>query len=283
MSLFKKILLSSVVGLVLLGLFSLYFSMHALNVSGRKEIEAIRSTLMVEKTEKIRNVVEVAFDVIKAAHERSDLPEADRKQLALSMIKAMRYNSNDYLWINDSHPNMVMHPIKPGLDGKDLTDFKDPDGKRLFVEFSKVCREKGEGTVDYLWPKPGHEAPVEKLSYVKRFGPWDWIIGTGIYIDDVRAAIAARQAAINKTLSGQRNIMVIAILLVLAGTTGASVWVAGRIASPIRNAGRMLKDAAQGEGDLTRRLEVQSKDEVGEMARWFNVFVGNLQKIVSHR
>ncbi len=280
MSLFKKILLPSVIGLVLLGVIALLLSLQALKTRGRQEVDAIRSTLMAEKTEKLRNLVELAYKTAESAYGRNDLAEAERKQLALSMIKVMRYNTNDYLWINDSHPTMVMHPIKPALDGKDLSDFKDPKGKKLFVEMAKVCREKKEGTVDYLWPKPGQEQPVEKLSYVKLFKPWDWIIGTGIYIDDVRSMVTAREAAVAESLSGQRNTLIMVILLILAATTGAMAWIVKRITGPVRNAGKMLRDAAEGEGDLTRRLAVDTKDEVGEMAHWFNVFIGNLQEIV---
>jgi methyl-accepting chemotaxis protein len=280
MNLFKKILLPSVIGLVLLGGIALLLSMQALKARGHEEIDAIRSTLMAEKTEKLKNLVQLAYKTVENAYGRNDLPEAERQKLALSMIKAMRYNTDDYLWINDSHPTMVMHPIKPALDGKDLSDFKDPKGKKLFVEFAKVCREKDEGTVDYLWPKPGQEQPVEKLSYVKLFKPWDWIIGTGIYIDDVRSLISAREATVAQSLSSHRNTLVIAIVLILAATAGGVAWIVKRITGPIRNAGKMLKDAAEGQGDLTRRLAVDTKDEVGEMAHWFNVFIGNLQEIV---
>jgi methyl-accepting chemotaxis protein len=280
MKLFKKILLPSVIGLALLGGTALLLSMQALKSRGREEVGAIRSTLMAEKTEKLRNLVELAYKTAESAYGRNDLAEVERKQLALSMIKAMRYNTNDYLWINDSHPTMVMHPIKPALDGQDLSDFKDPKGKKLFVEMATVCREENEGTVDYLWPKPGQEEPVEKRSYVKLFKPWDWIIGTGIYIDDVRSVVAAKEVAVAQSLSGQRNSLIMVIFLILAATAGGVAWITRRITGPLHNAGKMLKDAAEGEGDLTRRLEVDTKDEVGEMAHWFNVFMGNLQEIV---
>ena len=80
---------------------------------------------------------------------------------------------------------MIMHPYKPEMNGKDLTDYKDPNGKHLFVEFVKVCQEKGEGMVDYMWPKQDGAKPVPKVSYVKLFKPWGWIVGSGIYIDDM--------------------------------------------------------------------------------------------------
>ncbi|BBO79220.1 methyl-accepting chemotaxis protein [Desulfosarcina widdelii] len=201
---------------------------------------------------------------------------------AKKAIAQLRYGpkGNDYFWINDMTPTMVMHPIKPALDGKDLSQNKDPNGKRLFVEFVNVCRDKGEGFVDYMWPMPGHQEPVPKLSYVKLFKPWGWVVGTGIYLDDVNRAVADKEAEIASAIAAQRNglIMVIVVLLVL---TGIGVTLIGkRITRPIVTASDMLKDIAQGEGDLTRRLEVSSRDEVGEMAKWFNVFAENIQRII---
>ncbi len=150
----------------------------------------LESRLMEEKRTATQHVVDVAYSLLekyaKDAQAGRVTEEAAKKE-ALDHIRALRYKEKDYFWINDLKPVMIMHPFKPELDGKDLTDFKDPNGKHLFVEFVKVCRDKGAGFVDYLWPKPGFDKPVPKVSYVKLFQPWGWIIGSGIYVDDVRA------------------------------------------------------------------------------------------------
>jgi methyl-accepting chemotaxis protein len=201
---------------------------------------------------------------------------------AKKAIAQLRYGptEQDYFWINDMTPKMVMHPINPALDGKDLSENKDPNGKRLFMDFVGVCRDKGEGFVDYLWPMPGHEAPVPKLSYVKLFEPWGWIVGTGIYLDDVDQAVQSKEAEIQAAVSAQRNSLIGTILALLILTAAVIAFISKRITRPIVTASDMLKDIAQGEGDLTRRLEVTSKDEIGAMARWFNVFVENVQRII---
>jgi methyl-accepting chemotaxis protein len=85
---------------------------------------------------------------------------------------------------------MVMHAIKAEMDGQNLSDYKDPDGKGLFVEMVEVCKSSGAGYVDYLWPKPGFSKPVQKTSYVKLLPEWGWIIGSGIYLDDVEKEIS---------------------------------------------------------------------------------------------
>jgi methyl-accepting chemotaxis protein len=85
---------------------------------------------------------------------------------------------------------MIMHPIKPELDGQNLSENKDPNGKRFFVEMADICKKQGEGFVDYYWAKPGFTEPVPKISYVKIQSDWDWIVGSGIYLDDVEAEMS---------------------------------------------------------------------------------------------
>ncbi|MCZ7391551.1 cache domain-containing protein, partial [Klebsiella pneumoniae] len=89
---------------------------------------------------------------------------------------ATRYGNSGYFWINDTNSVMIVHPIKPEMNGKDLVDFKDKGGKQIFKEFSTVAKNSGEGFVDYVWPKPGFEAPQLKVSFVKLFKPYNWVI-----------------------------------------------------------------------------------------------------------
>ena len=103
------------------------------------------------------------------------------------------------------HPRMVMHPYKPEMNGQDLTENKDPNGKKLFVDFAKVGRGSGEGFVDYLWPKYGADKPQPKLSFVKLFKPWGWIVGTGLYIDDIDAMVNARRAELDQRLKTEAD------------------------------------------------------------------------------
>jgi methyl-accepting chemotaxis protein len=131
-----------------------------------------------------------------------EVAEEQLKSNSAATIEALRYGAEkkDYFWINDTHPKMVMHPYKTELNGKDLSGTKDPNGKRLFVEFARVCREKGEGFVDYYWPKYGADEPQPKISYVKLFEQWGWIIGTGLYIDDIEAMVVEKKAEVEKNI-----------------------------------------------------------------------------------
>ncbi|MCX6580029.1 MAG: DUF294 nucleotidyltransferase-like domain-containing protein [Candidatus Aminicenantes bacterium] len=161
-------------------------------------IPAFRSNIMDRKRDMTRELTNSAWSVLLeyAEMEKKGLlsrPEAQKR--AISDIRYLRYGEErkDYFWITDMLPRMVMHPYKPELDGQDLSGNlgEDPTGKNLFVEMVAVCRKSGGGFVEYMWQwKDDPTRIVPKLSYVKRFEPWGWIIGTGIYIEDVKHEIA---------------------------------------------------------------------------------------------
>lgn len=149
-----------------------------------------RSQLLNDRQEKVRNLVEVAHATVAHFEQLAasgQLGVAEAQKSALEAVRAMRYDKVEYFWINDLNDVMVMHPIRADLDGKKLDQFKDPNGKLLFVEFSRVVKTQGAGFVDYLWAKPGFDEPVPKISYVKGSEAWKWVIGSGIYLDDVDA------------------------------------------------------------------------------------------------
>jgi len=149
-----------------------------------------KSQMLGDRQDKVRNLVEVAHATVahyeKAAREGL-MSVDDAKKAAAAAIRDMRYDKVEYFWINDLNGLMVMHPIKPEMNGTKLDQLKDKNGKYFFVEFNNIVKAQGAGFVDYLWPKPGSDEGVPKLSYVKGFEPWGWVIGSGIYIDDVDA------------------------------------------------------------------------------------------------
>ena len=151
-----------------------------------------RQLITDERESNVRQAVETAYGVLDYYHglaASGAMPLADAQQKALDTIKGMRYSGNEYFWINDFRPVMLMHPIKPDLNGTTLTDNKDADGKPLFVAMAEIAKTKGAGYFPYLWPKPGSDKPVQKVAYVKGFAPWGWMIGSGVYLDTIDATI----------------------------------------------------------------------------------------------
>jgi len=152
--------------------------------------------------EQLQNAVDTAFGVLAAVDAEAGLSLEEKQKKAAHLIGQLRYGpeKKDYFWINDMQPVMVMHPYKPQLNGKDLSGVEDPAGKKLFVEFVKVCRQKGAGFVAYQWPRYGGKEPLPKLSYVKLYEPWNWVIGSGVYLEVAEARLKADAAAVIESL-----------------------------------------------------------------------------------
>lgn len=228
--------------------------------------------LLLEKEDKTRSLVETAVSMFADYHARAEKGEfsmEEAKRMSAALVKTFRYDGGNYFWINDMDARIVMHPVKPQLDGKDLSDFKDPGGKRIFTEFAAVAKREGEGIVPYLWPKPGSDKPVKKISYVKGFKPWGWVVGTGIYVDDVESAVW--ENAVHMGLAS------LTILLALATLSYA---ITRSIVAPLRYTTAAMDDISMGEGDLTRRLDEAGKDEIALLSIAFNRYNEKIQQIV---
>lgn len=203
-----------------------------------------------ERRDATRHIVESAHAIVARFHRlqtEGQLSEAEAKGRALDALRAVRYGREDYVFVSDYDARGVMHPIKPELDGKDLRGVRDPNGTALFAEFVRTVRQDGSGFVSYLWPKPGAAEPVEKLTYVKGFEPWKWIVGSGIYVDDLRSAT---RLAIWRTAGA---FLAVSAILVL----GARIIVR-RILEPIRDAVSIARSVAS--GDLTSSIELGGRD-----------------------
>jgi PAS domain S-box-containing protein len=162
-------------------------------------IPSVERELLDGKKQTTQELTRAAVSILDEYYGEETSGNMTREQAqreAAARIELLRYGDEgkDYFWITDMHPTMVMHPYLPELDGQDLTDYEDQRGKKLFVAFVDAVRENGSGFVDYYWQwKDDPNRIVPKLSYVEEFKPWQWVIGTGIYVEDVNAAIARVQ------------------------------------------------------------------------------------------
>ena len=230
-----------------------------------------RATLLKDRQTKTRHVVETAYGVLTyhyGLQSKGLLSETQAKIIALDAIKALRYDDKEYFWINDLTPTVLMHPIKPALDGKDVTDLKDPNGKHLFVEFANVVKKDGAGFVSYLWPKPGFDQPVEKISYVKGFAPWGWVIGSGIYLDDIDAIFWHS----TKWMMGIISVLMVVIYILLQ-------MVMRSVTTPLSDIQHAIQ-RIQSTKDLSQRVQVTRNDEIGHIANSFNQMVESFQQII---
>jgi signal transduction histidine kinase len=187
----------------------------------------MRERLMEGKREVIRELVVSAWSSLHtfARQERQGLlTRAEAQAMAIRHVRGLRYGQDfkDYFWINDMGPKMIVHPYRPDLEGKDISTFADPAGKRLFVACVETVRAKGAGFVDYQWQwMDDPTRVVPKISYVMGFDPWGWIVGTGIYVEDVNARISA--------ITRKTSLFCIAILLLIIALSIHIVWHAVKV------------------------------------------------------
>jgi methyl-accepting chemotaxis protein len=234
---------------------------------------SLKENLLEDRKLKTQQLVEVAHSQLAHYYqlERDGIVSgAQARAQAQAAIAAMRFADGAYFWINDMGPRMVMHPIKPEMNGQDLRHNSDPNGVYLFNEMVQRVKEQGKGFVRYSWAKPGHAQPVPKISFVQGFEPWGWIIGTGIYVDDVDEIfqVEARQ------LGG------IALLFILiSGLLALSIIrrLSGQI-HDLHNTMQVVHDS----GNLTHRANPMGRDELAHMGHAFNHMLAQFQEILSH-
>lgn len=232
----------------------------------------MKHNLQAGKNATIRTAVEIAYGIAASFENKASqglLSSDQAKKEALEAIKTLRFGDNLYFWINDLEPKMVMHPTKPELDGKNLSEEKDPNGLYLFREFVKVATDdKSGGMVTYMWPKPGSSTPEPKTSSVKLFKPWGWVIGSGMYVDDVNKEITGIYI---KIAAG--SFVFILLALALSYT----------IARNIRNSFIPVIETfpAVADGDLTKRVIIMHGNEIGMLGTALNNMVTKLRSIVT--
>jgi methyl-accepting chemotaxis protein len=235
---------------------------------------SVKSSLKKGKIESIDNPSDVAFSLLAEYDERAkkgEFSQEEAQKRARMRLEKLRYgeNHNEYFWVNDLEGKLLMHGFKPEMTGKSLLEDKDPTGKRYMAEMVAVCKDKGEGIVEYQWAKPGSSSPVSKIAYVRLFKPWNWIMGTGIYLDDVSSQI-------NKILY---TILGITLIIALGGLAVAFLTTRS-ITRPLNRgvafAGRMA------EGDLTQTLDSSQKDEIGVLSRALSQMGQSLRQMIKN-
>jgi methyl-accepting chemotaxis protein len=218
-----------------------------------------RSMLMHERELGLQQAVQTAHGVIARYHDlaaKGAMPEEEAKQAAMATIKTLRYSGTEYFFIQDFQQRMLMHPTSPQLDGKDVSGLKDPNGKLIVGEMDKVAKASGSGFVPYMWPKPGSQTPVDKVTYVQVFQPWGWVLGSGVYVENVNAVILERVVKSSIGAAVLAGVLLLAGLLLSRGLLrqlGGEPDVASDITRRIA-AGDLSVDIPLKEGDQSSLL-----------------------------
>ena len=236
-------------------------------------LTTIDDSLYESRRDSLRYLVETAYSVIEehaALVKKGELTEGQAKQLAMDRVRDLRYDKNNYFWISDFQPTMLMHPFKPEMESSNVAGFKDPNGVRLFVDIAKVASNQGEGYVAYEWPRPGASKPSPKLSFVKTYQPWGWIVGTGVYVDDIRSIFWDLFKGLLVTF------LIVATAMIIAGL------VIGRsITSPLVHMAGLMRHV-QESGDIGSKVNSDQKGELGDIASAFDGMLDGLRQFVQN-
>jgi signal transduction histidine kinase len=235
-----------------------------------------------DKRTNASDIVSVAYSLVveydqRAAKGEFTLEEAQNR--AKERIRKFRFgkDGSGYIWINDLEPKMLMHPVMPELEGEPLSSFKDANGKQLFMEMVNVSNKSGDGFIEYVWPKAEGEKPSPKISFVKLYKPWGWVIGSGIYVDDVMTTVWKIWIGIG----------ILLVIIAVGVTTTTFIVGGGFISGPVKEYGKLMQGfssaIATGKGDVIGRLSVRSTDEIGRLATDINTVLDAYGQNVSEQ
>jgi methyl-accepting chemotaxis protein len=236
-----------------------------------QSVRVLEKRMLEDREAKVRAAVETAYSVVArygALAASGALSQGDAQREALEMLRSARYEGQEYFWVNDLAPRMVMHPIKPELDGKEVSGDVDPNGKHLFLAFVEVARRDGAGFVEYLWPKPGSSVPVRKLSYVKLHAPWGWVIGSGLYLDDL-------EAVLRREVLRVVGVALAIVAVLMAGSLALAAGVRRALARAVNVAAKVAA------GELELRATRTGDDEAGRVLAALHGMAARLLEVVS--
>lgn len=171
-----KIILNSFLSILIFAVFLLWIS------------NIYWESLMHNKKDILQDIVQVGKTVTShfiELEKKGTLSRDEAQTKAKEIINAIRYGGNEYIFITNTKAYQVLNPVKPELSGKDMSQFKDPNGFKLYIELANLAQKSGTGFIEYMFSKAGSSVPIAKLSFIHYFPEWDWIVGTGLYMDDV--------------------------------------------------------------------------------------------------
>ncbi len=288
-----KVLVIIIISNLIIATSSSVLSFYALKSQGEKDIENFRegqTTLIKDQLKELIDLSYSTFDHYYTMYDDGAIDEETAQYMAKKQIKKFLYDEGrGYFWINDMGtpiPKMVMHPIAESLDGKVLDNpkYNCANGEKkqnLFQAMVEVCEKNGNGFVEYVWPDPKDKSKeLPKISYVKLYKKWNWVIGTGVYIDDIENKVIEKEKNVRKILINNSISNFIITLILVSITVMIGFLFTSMLKRRMSDISNKLKDISQGEGDLTKRLDDELNDEISEIAHWFNMFVDKLQKLI---
>lgn len=274
-----KILIISFIPVFLLTGMLAFFSVKKVSDMGNASIQQVETNLMALKKAELKNYLELALDAVQ-----DSINAGPSKPGAIEVIRhtmnQMMFGADGYFFIYDMNGVAVAMPTNQSIVGKSLWDVKDKGGKFLVREMVDIAK-KGEGFLTYLWDKPSTKTIEKKLAYIAKVPNFELFIGVGFYIDDIDREVEQIRMHTNSQIKAVVLTFIILSIIGLAIILVLSTYVANRISKNIRNVSSSLNELADGEGDLTKRLDAHNRDEIGDLCTYFNAFMSKMNDIIA--
>lgn len=271
-----KILVTFLITSTLFIIFSGTYSIFNLTQLNKEETSAIEQILLNDYDSMIKNEVETAVyvaDTYYNIYTEGAMSEKEAKETAIKVIKKLKYSNDGYFWIDNIEGVLVAHPVKPEDEGKNRLDITDPNGVKLIREIiDAAVNGRGSGYTNYMWEKPedaGTNKLTQKRAYSKLFKPWNWVISTGNYVDNIDKIVEAKRTDLNSNL-----IKNISAILVFLGISVIVMIIVG-LALSRKLSGPIIKIVKAFEKDENGQISIQeiklnSRDEIGVLADTLN-------------
>ncbi|MGM0701548.1 MAG: methyl-accepting chemotaxis protein [Pseudomonadota bacterium] len=246
------------------------------------QVEQQRELLLEARQRGVRSNVELAVSMVEQV--AATVPDTEEaQQRAIELLESLRFDDGNYVFAYQSDGRMLVQPAAPDSVGTNMLDATDANGKEMIRDMAELAAEGG-GYYQYEWPHPGTGEPEPKHSYADRIEAWDWVIGSGVYVTDIEAAmVEIEEAAVDQLVTSLFRLWAVGTVanLIIAGL---AMWLARRTVNQVRYTASTIKEIASevatGKGDLTRRLAVRSRDEIGELGEQFNAFLARMQAML---
>ncbi|MBB1448076.1 cache domain-containing protein, partial [Pseudoalteromonas sp. SG41-6] len=276
LSLKNKLILLAIVPLMLL-LISLMLSSYYLESKNQQQnFDSFKVKLIEDKKNLLKTEVEIASKIVN--YQLSQGTEQDAKKA----LRDITFGQGGYFFIYDTDGVSVFHALLgSAIEGQNKIAMTDPNGKKIIVGLLEQAN-KGGGAFNYHFQKPNTTGLVEKMGYADMIPNTNWMIGTGAYMDDIDAELEKYQTAMQTHINDKIKTLLLIALFWVVLTVVCALIAANTMIKPIESMVQNLDDIAKGEGDLTKRLEVQTHDEIGLLGEAFNVFVSKLHGIIAN-
>lgn len=259
--------------------------LQTLRMEARTQLENYRTQLLQDVDTSLKNETQIVVSLLEKVYQQQQaglLSEPEAKKLAADLVRDLRYDDGKgYFWIDTADGvNVVL--LGRDVEGKSRIDLVDPNGVHFIQEMLKNGQQTGGGYTDLSFAKPGETTPLPKRNYTTTFTPYQWVLGTGVWIDQIDELIAAQKEAIDADFYSSLRMTVLVSVLIEALCIALAIFFSNKLATPIAHVTNRLATLAQGDFRHNAALEakISSTDEIGRMSQALDTLQHNVRQMM---